>query len=320
MARLKHAIGIDIGGGSTKIGLVSSDGAIIDRDRVTYDDLESADAIIGRVAGACLAMLARNAEIDPVGAGIGFPGPIHPGNMSGMLGNVPALNDMPLAARMAALISRPTRMENDASAAGIAEARFGGHKAARRQLLVTVGTGIGVAFTVDGLPFVTSDGSLGNAGHLIVNAVEPKRCRLGCLGCLESVASGEALDARAGEQAAMDPSGTIARSAAMRGQAVGTPDIVACALAGDPHAVRMLEDTGRWLGRASASWAHIFAPDLILVGGGVSAAGALLLGPIEREARQCGLEMYLKDTRFGLASLGNDAGIIGAASQFLQNT
>lgn len=77
----------------------------------------------------------------------------------------------------------------------------------------------------------------------------------------------------------------------------------------------MLADTGRWIGRAAATWAHLFAPDVILIGGGLSAAGDLLLQPIEQEARRCGLEMYLKNVRFALASLGNDAGMIGAAAQ-----
>ena len=81
----------------------------------------------------------------------------------------------------------------------------------------------------------------------------------------------------------------------------------------------MLADAGKWIGRAAATWAHLFAPEVILLGGGLSAAGDLLLAPIEREARLRGLEMYLKNVRFSLASLGNDAGMIGAAAQMFPN-
>lgn len=210
-------------------------------------------------------------------------------------------------------------MENDATAAGIAEAMFGRHKDAGRLLLVTAGTGIGVAFTVDGKPFVTSGDGLGDAGHLIVNHINPERCRQGCLGCLESIASGDALNRWAAGFVRDNPGSALARHSAKLGKAGDASAVIFCANHGDETAIDMLVEAGRWIGHAAASWAHIFAPDVILLGGGLSAAGDLMLKPVEKEARLCGLELYLKDVRYSLASLGNDAGMIGAAAQIFIN-
>jgi glucokinase len=244
---------------------------------------------------------------------------MHPDNMSGNLGNVAALDETPLAARLGAAFSLPARMQNDATAAGIAEARFGRDKGARRLLLITAGTGIGVAFTVDGKPFVTSGGGLGDAGHIIVNHRNPTRCRQGCLGCLESIASGDALNRQALGFVRDNPQSALARCAAESGKPANVSDIIACARQGDTAAIAMLADAGRWIGRAAVSWAHIFAPEVVLIGGGLSVAGDLFLKPIEQEARLCGLELYLRNMRFALASLGNDAGMIGAAAQMFFN-
>lgn len=315
------AIGVDIGGGSTKIGLVSSAGEIIDRRRVSveYRHDDDADRIIDLFAGAIQDLLTAYPEFIPSGIGIGFPGPIYPDHMSGTLGNIPALDDMPLAASLGGRFHLPARMENDATAAGIAEARYGHHRDAKRLLLVAAGTGIGVAFAVEGKPITTSGGCLGDAGHIIVATENPVRCRQGCLGCLESLASGDALDRRARAYCAETTDSVVARHARDRGREASAADVIACALDGDTTAKAMLAEIGRWLGRGVATWSHIFAPDVVLLGGGLSAAGDLLLGPMEQEARLCGLDLYLRDVVFAQASLGNDAGMIGAACQIFPN-
>ncbi|MDO9417934.1 ROK family protein [Pararhizobium sp.] len=321
MSKPTHAIGIDIGGGSTKIGLVSSEGVVEDRVRLVIEPGDDATTIVAQYAAAIREIMAHNPAARPIGIGIGFPGLIHPDNLSGTLGNIPALDDFPLAESIGRPFSLAARMENDATAAGLAEAMFGRDREAGRLLLITAGTGIGVAFTVDGKPFVTYGGCLGDAGHVIMNIDQPKRCRQGCLGCLESMASGHALNGTASSYACANPHSAIAKRAAQRGQPADASDIVYCALDGDAAAIGILDEAGRLIGRAAATWAHIFAPSVILVGGGLSAAGDLLLKPIEDEARLCGLDLYLKNVRFALASLGNDAGMIGAAAQiFLKQT
>lgn len=315
MSQRDFAIGIDIGGGSTKIGLVSAQGGIVERRRIVIGAADAADAIVARYGEAIRDIMAAHPRVKPLGIGIGFPGRIHPDNLSGDLGNIPALDDFPLAERIGGLFGLPARLENDGTAAGLAEAMFGKDRNARRLLLITAGTGIGVALTVDGKPFITSGGGLGNAGQLIIHGSDGRPCRQGCVGCLESLASGDALNGIARRYCAEVPDSPLAARARGCGREADASDVVATALEGDAAARAMLCDVGKWLGRGAATWAQIFAPDVILLGGGLSAAGDLLLAPLEREARLSGLDLYLAPVRFSLASLGNDAGIIGAAAQ-----
>ncbi len=310
---MRHAIGIDIGGGSTKIGLVSERGDIIDRCRITANPEDHGDVIAQSIAAAVNGLMSP--EVMVSGIGIGYPGPIHPGNMSGGVGNVAGLIDYPLAMRLAEMLGLPARLENDATAAALAEARFGAGRKAKRLLMVTAGTGFGVAMIVDGKAMVTSGGCLGDAGHMIVNGESPLRCRLGCTGCLEALASAEALDCLAANDAAHHPLGAIARRAASSGTPPNAATLIHCALAGDVTAQSILAGAGRWIGRAVASWVHIFAPDMVVIGGGLGAAGDLLLVPLEAEARRCGLRDYLAELPIVPATMGNDAGIIGAATQ-----
>lgn len=314
-----HAIGIDIGGGSTKIGLVSAAGVIADRERIRASDRDDADQVLSKYVRAVRRLLDRNPRCRLEGIGVGFPGHIRADNMSGTFGNIPVLDDFPLCLRLSEHFGCTARMENDASAAGIAEAMFGADREAERILLITVGTGVGVAFMVSGQPQVTSGGCLGDAGHLIINFNEPERCRQGCLGCLESVASADALGRVVQRFALQNPVSALATRSTSLQRDPDASDIVHCGRAGDEAAIQMLDIAGRWLGRAAATWSHVFAPSVVLVGGGLSAAGELLLRPMETEARKCGLDQYFKNIQFSLASLGNDAGIIGAASQIFLN-
>lgn len=317
---MRTAIGIDIGGGSTKIGLVREDGTVMARDRVVVGAGAPAEAILTQYTTAVDALVSGHIGQGPIGIGVGFPGPIYPGNRLGTLGNIPSLDDFAMADWLEARFGIPARMENDATAAGLGEAMFGGHPQIGRQLLVTAGTGVGVAFTVDGRPQTTSGSCLGDIGHTLLVFENPQRCRQGCNGCLESVASGDALERQLSIMIAEKPDGAIAVHARKQGRRMTVADAIQFAEQGDADAIQLLEGAGRWIGRAVATWAHIFSPDLILVGGGLSAAGARLLGPLESEARRLGLPFYLKDAKFEIATLGNDAGMVGAAAQIFLNT
>lgn len=313
---MRYALGVDIGGGSTKIGLVSEVGEIVARKSFSSIDGETGDAFTRRLVDAVSPLVAQCHSV--AGLGVGYPGPIHPGNRSGGVGNVPGLIDYPLADRLSSVLKVAVRMENDATAAALAESSFGAGIASSRMLMVTVGTGIGVAMVVDGAAMVTSGGCLGDAGHIIVDGASSRRCRLGCTGCLEALASAEALDDLALAEATDNPTGAVAQYARRLNTPANAASIVVCALNGDGTARNLLTTAGLWTGRALASWVHVFAPDAVVIGGGLTAAGPLLLGPIEAEMRHCGLPQYMRDLRFAAATMGNDAGIIGAAAQMFR--
>lgn len=300
------AIGVDIGGGSTKLGLVTHRGSIIARRRLSYGAGATGEEIVASYADAAEAMMREHPAARLCGIGVGFPGHIAPDHGSGTNGNVRALNGMPIAAKLAARFGCPVRLVNDADAGAVAEyhlgAGRGAGRGAERLLLITLGTGIGVGFAVGGVPVDTANGCLGDAGHMIVVKGDPVRCRQGCLGCLESVASGAAIEAQARS------------SRRWAGYGNATAALIRDALAGDPAATRIITEAGRWIGMAAASWCNLFAPKMVLIGGGLSAAGSVLINAVRDEALGCAMPCNVAGTVFAPAGLGNDAGIIGAAA------
>ncbi|BCH08399.1 glucokinase [Mesorhizobium sp. 131-3-5] len=299
----KLVIGLDIGGGSTKLGLVSPGGTIVARRRLTYAKAATGDKILSDYASA-IDDLMRGQKVERLaGIGIGYPGHILPDHISGDDSNVLALDGMPIAEILKRRFQCPVGLMNDADAGAIAEYRFGAGRGVDRLLMVTVGTGIGLAFLADGVPTNTANGCLGDAGHVIVVRDNPVRCRKGCLGCLESVASGQAIERHA-RRLRSDHKATSATAALVRD-----------ALGGNASALGIIAEAGNWIGMAAASWCNIFAPTTLLIGGGISAAGAVLVDAILLETKRRGMPSNVENVRFGIAELGNDAGIIGAAAQ-----
>jgi glucokinase len=297
-----HFIGLDIGGGSAKIGLVNANGTILAHRRIPVAEAESFEHILAAYGSAIEALLREAGTAQPGGIGIGFPGHTLPGFATGANSNVPALDGKPIAETLAHLFGCKARLVNDADAGAIAEYRFGGGRGVRRLLLVTVGTGIGVSLVVDGTPLNVANGTLGDAGHIVLVADNPVRCRQGCLGCLESVASGAAIEVKA------------LRLFPKAAEGTATASLVHAAIAGQPDAAMLIAEAGRWIGMAAASWCNIFAPDRVLIGGGISAVGESLVVAIRAEALRRTMPYNIRHTDFALAELGNDAGIIGAAA------
>jgi glucokinase len=298
----KLFIGLDIGGGSAKIGLVNCDGAILARHHIPVRRGDDALQILNSY-GSAIETLMRDSNIAQLGGiGIGFPGHILQDFATGANSNVPALDGEPVADILAGRFGCPARMANDADAGAMAEYRFGAGRGADRLLLVTVGTGIGVALIVGGAPFNAANGALGDAGHILLVPENPVRCRQGCLGCLESVASGAAIEIKARKLYCDAPEGSA------------TAMLVRNAIAEQPEAAALIADAGKWIGMAAATWCNIFAPDRVLIGGGISAVGESLVDAIRVEACRRAMPCNIKDTKFALAQLGNDAGMIGAAS------
>lgn len=299
-------IGVDIGGGSVKIGVVGRNGTVKARAQVPVAPGVSATGLIDKIAAAINGL--TSGRINSVG--IGFPGTIRPCHQIGENSNIPSLDGFPLARALSDLFVCPARLENDATAAGLAEAIYGQYQQAGRLMVVTLGTGIGVSFFENQKPLRSFGGCLGDLGHTFVVFDNPVRCRIGCLGCLESVASGAALSDIA---AACPPDSAIAQHA--KGAPPTAFDVIACAKQGDARAIEILTELGTWVGRAAAGWCQTYGPDVVLIGGGLSAAGPHILQPIQHEAARLVMPAYRRHVNFQLASLGNDAGMIGAAAQ-----
>jgi glucokinase len=304
------AIGVDAGG--TKVaGLlvdVGGGGRVLGRREVATpaSDAEAATRTIVAVARDLMA------EGPALGVGVGAAGMVGLDGVMRFAPNV-AWREFPLAERIQRAVGLPTIVDNDANVAAWGEFRFGAGRGSGDMLLVTVGTGIGGGIVTGGRLFRGAHGFAAEIGHIIVEPNGP-RCGCGNLGCWEQMASGRAVG-RLGRMAARDhPEALMVELAGGEAEAVTGPVVTAAAKQGDPVAVGVLAEVGRRLGEGIAGLVNILDPDVVVVGGGVIEAGELLLEPARRA---CEGAVEAPDHRPGVpivaASMGNDAGAVGAA-------
>ena len=308
---MSATIGLDIGGTKINGGVIDGSGVILAKGR--RDTPAHDPAAIAREAANLIRELSLEHKIDAVG--VACAGFIDRSGSTVLFAPNLAWRDEPLKARLESVLDLPVIIENDASAAAWGEFRFGGGAEADDMVLVTVGTGIGGGIVVDGVLLRGAFGVAAELGHM---RVVPNGLRCGCgnRGCWEQYASGTALVREARE---LVVSGTplaarLSELCAGDPAALSGPDVTRAAAEGDPAAAELLSDLGVWIGEGLASVAAILDPQLIVLGGGVSEAGNLLLDPaLAAFRRQLTGRGHRPEARFALASLGNDAGMIGVA-------
>jgi glucokinase len=226
--------------------------------------------------------------------------------------NLP-LSDLPLRDLVSERVGLPVFLDNDANVAALAEHLFGAGRGAGDMVMLTIGTGIGGGLILGDELYRGSTGAGAELGHTVIQADGPP-CQGNCPnhGCVEALASGTALGREGRAAAESAPDSALGRALA-EGKEVDGKLVTEAALAGDEVAVAVFELIGSRLGVACSSFANIFQPDAIVVGGGVIAAGELLLEPARREVRERALNP-MNQTPILEATLGNDAGMIGAAA------
>jgi glucokinase len=305
------SLGIDVGGGSAKIGIVAPDGAILARCRVESDPRLSAAELLNKYVVACAELQSEISLPRLAGIGIGLPGNIYFEAGTTRRCNVVAFNDFPVIEYLNKGLGIPTFIENDATLAALGEYTFGVGQGSNRFLTVAIGTGIGIGFIENGLPVHTSNGTMGDIGHVIVDPEGTLACRQGCHGCLESVASGIALSQKFEELNAIRSGGAPEKPDEKDGSLALLFDN---ARRGDPECGRIVEDAARHIAAGIVSWVHIFAPDRIALAGGLSAGGSTFLNRIAAQANALAMPGYISEDMFRLAALGNSAGLVGAAT------
>jgi glucokinase len=304
------AIGVDIGGSKVAAGVVDDDGRVIDQERraTPGDDVAQTEAVIVEVVNA----LADRHEV--VAVGVGAAGWIADDHATVLYAPHLAWRHEPLRDALADRIRLPLVIENDANSAAWAEYRFGAAQGHKVIVCVTLGTGIGGGLIINGSVYRGAFGVACEYGHMTL-VPDGRRCACGNRGCWEMYASGRALARDARELAADSPvaaAGMIELAGSV--DLLSGPIVTAAAQAGDAAALSICTTMGRWLGHGLASLAAVLDPSLFVIGGGVSAAGEILLRPAREE-----FEHTLTGRGFrpvagvALAALGPDAGLVGAA-------
>jgi glucokinase len=310
------SIGIDIGGTKVAGGVVDEQGRITARLRRDTPHRSTAPRVVEDVIVGVVETLMSEVDADSVAAvGIGAAGFVAADRATVAFAPHLSWRDEPLRDRLAARLSKPVFVDNDANAAAWAEWRFGAARGESHLVMITLGTGIGGGILWDGKVIRGKYGIAGEYGHMQV-VPEGHRCECGNRGCWEQYASGNALvrEARALVQArspiAMD---MISRINGDPANLTG-PLVTEAAREGDRMSVELLTEIGTWLGVGMANLAAALDPGMFVVGGGVSAAGDLLLDPArEAFSRTLTGRGYRPEATIVVAELGNDAGLIGAA-------
>jgi glucokinase len=305
-----HAIGIDIGGTKIAGALVDAQGAIVLEERVPSpagDPEAMVDAVVGLIQ-----RLSANHEV--IGAGVAAAGFIDADQSTIIYAPNISWRNEPFKAKLEAKLDIPVIIENDANAAGWAEYRYGAGRGYKHMVMLTIGTGVGGAVIADSHMLRGGFGIAGELGHIRV-VPDGLLCGCGQHGCLESYASGSALLRSAKALAASsDPAGQRLREIeAEAGQLTGL-EVYKAILENDEGALSVLRELGSWLGQAIGSLVAVLDPEVVVIGGGVSAAGDLLLDPI-REAFLAHLPAkgYRPELKIIAAEFVNDAGVVGAA-------
>ena len=311
MAALPLAIGVDIGGTKIAAGVVDGAGQVLARSRAetpSHSPLEVEDAIATVVEEL-------SGEHPVAAVGIGAAGFIDSSGSEVLFAPHLAWRNEPLREALRRRMSVPVRVDNDANAAAWAESRFGIGRGEEHLLCVTLGTGIGGGLVLHGQIYRGRYGLAGEFGHQQV-VPDGHRCRCGNRGCWEEYASGNALARRAQAVAAEDPAAAQEMLRLAHGDAseISGKVVGEAAATGDPAAIELLAEVGRWLGIGLANQAAALDPGMFVIGGGVSDAGDLLLDPARASFRRTLTGRgFRAEARIERALLGAEAGLVGAA-------
>ena len=311
---MKYCFGVDIGGTTVKLGLFTAGGEIVDKWEIKTRTENQGEAVLPDIAEALNAKLAEKkiGRDEVEGIGVGVPAPV---DAEGVVQNTANLGwgYKEVKREMEELSGMRAEIGNDANVAALGEMWLGAGKGRKNIIMVTLGTGVGGGIIIDGKPLVGAHGAGGEIGHLCVNYEETDHCGCGNTGCLEQYASATGITRLANIRLAKDDTSSV-----LRGQEVSAKTVFDAVKAEDAVAKEIAEEFGKYLGHAMANLAAVADPSAIVIGGGVSKAGEVLIEYVEKNFKERAF-FANKDTEFVLATLGNDAGICGAAKLILDS-
>ncbi|OWV91617.1 glucokinase [Rhizobium sp. N122] len=303
------AIGIDLGGTQVRAALVDEQGRILTRLAEPTAALAGPDRVLAQICGLADRLLAASKTASVVGVGVSAPGPLD--TVSGVATDIPTLAgfvDFPLKAELQKRFPFPVDLENDAIAAAIGEWQFGIGKGFDNLVYVTVSTGIGGGVISDGRVVRGRKGMAAHVGHMSV-VPNGDLCPCGNRGCFEAYGSGPAF-ARRAQMRAMESRETTLGS---DGSVIDSRSVFAAARNGDRLAHQLIDEEAEILGRGFTSLIHIFSPDIIVMGGGLSHEFDRLQPGIQAYISQWAMPAF-KDVRVMLAALDQNSGLVGAAA------
>jgi glucokinase len=304
-----HAIAVDLGGTGLRAARIDRFGNILDRLEVATKAQAGADAVLEQISELVDSIIKNASDARILGVGVCAPGPLD--TKRGIALSIPTINgfdNYPLLAKLQECLALPVVLENDAIAAAVGEWKFGAGLGSENIVYVTVSTGIGGGIIADGKVLRGRQGMAGHIGHMIV-VPDGELCNCGCRGCFEAYGSGPAFAARAKIRANQGNQTLLGKNNAK----IDCPAIFAAAKAKDPLAIELVREEAEILGRGFTSLAHLFSPDLIVMGGGLANEFDCLIPAILKNFRANSMKAF-QNIPIRCSILGGSSGLIGASS------
>ena len=308
-----YCFGIDVGGTTVKCGLFRTDGTLLEKWEIPTRKENNGDQILPDVAATVNAKIEEKgiSKDDVEGVGIGVPGPVN------AAGEVPCAVNLywgykNVVKELEDLTGLHAKAGNDANVAALGEAWKGAAAGSSDVIMVTLGTGVGGGIIVDGKIVTGHHGAGGEIGHANVDHHEKEACNCGNKGCLEQFASATGIVRMAKRELAVSDADSVLRNK----ENISAKSVLDAFKANDPVAVVTMEKVGEQLGGSLAIFTSVVDPETIVIGGGVSRAGQPLIDCIQKYYKEYAFTAC-KDTPIVIATLGNDAGIYGAAKMVL---
>ena len=310
---MRYCFGVDVGGTTVKLGFFDEEGKLLEKWEIPTRTQDSGKDILPDVAASILDKM-KEREVsreDIAGVGIGAPGPVDANGTVYVAVNL-GWGTFSLKNELQSLLNLPVEAGNDANVAALGEMWKGGGQGYSNVVAVTLGTGVGGGIIVDGKILSGATGAGGEIGHIHVMDDEPERCNCGNHGCLEQYASATGIVRLAKRRLAEDDKPSVLRGE----ENISAKAVFDAVKAGDELAMEVAERFGKILGKTLAGIAAVVHPEIFVIGGGVSKAGPILLDYIQKYYTPDAFSGS-RGALFSLATLGNDAGIYGAARMVL---
>ena len=305
---MAFVVGIDIGGTTVKMGIFEPEGKNLQKWEIPTDTADEGIRILPDIAASIDEKLKEMdlVKSDCLGVGVGVPAPVTKEGIVNGTANL-GWKYKEVKKELEALCGLSAVIGNDANVAALGEMWQGGGKGKQDMVMITLGTGVGSGFIVGGKLIVGAHGAGGEGGHIRVNYQEEDICGCGNKGCLEQYASATGIVRLAKKKMAGETRETL-----LTKEEITAKSVFDAVKEGDQVAREVAEEFGEYLARGLSAMAAISDPSIFVIGGGVSKAGEILLSYVEKYYKELAF-FANRDVEFALASLGNDAGIIGAA-------
>lgn len=309
----RYCFGVDVGGTTVKMGLFSPDGKLLDKWEIKTRTEDDGSKILPDIAASILEKAAEKSIVkdDIIGVGIGTPGPVDDDGVVHKAVNL-GWGVMNLEEELRKLLDITVKAGNDANVAALGEMWQGGGQGYNDVVLVTLGTGVGGGIIINGKILTGATGAGGEIGHIHMVDDEPDECGCGNHGCLEQYASATGIVRLAHRRLAASAAPSV-----LRDTEVSAKTVFDAVKEGDALAIEIAGEFGEYLGKGLAMVAGVCNPEIFVLGGGVSKAGTVLIDYVQKYYRQYVFHGS-REAKFALATLGNRAGIYGAAKLVLE--